>query len=164
MMKITKSLVFITAIVSMVSAFAAPLAPKIETGFPASKLLGASIWDLEFKNKYAAPVYITVTNNGRELLNKFEVPKPAVRFDLAKEKDFGYVRVSGLDLNKQTSITVYSYKTQIMPVAQYKIDGTGKTIYVSWEDGSLRPQKGKGIFDKTTQSGLSLKNNIETLK
>lgn len=36
----------------------------------------------------------------------------------------------------------------------------GKTIYVAWENQQLRPQKGRGIFQRETQSGWSLANNV----
>ncbi|MFZ5954302.1 MAG: hypothetical protein ACOYT8_04365 [Candidatus Dependentiae bacterium] len=36
----------------------------------------------------------------------------------------------------------------------------GKTIFVAWENGSLRPQKGRGVFQRTSQSGWSLNNNV----
>ncbi|BDC34941.1 hypothetical protein Noda2021_08990 [Candidatus Dependentiae bacterium Noda2021] len=36
----------------------------------------------------------------------------------------------------------------------------GKTIYVAWENRQLRPQKGRGVFQRETQSGWSLANNV----
>lgn len=136
-------------------------APKIETTFPASKPLGTSIWDFEFKNKEKYPVYITVKNNGRTILNNYKVNAATG----SSEKNMGYVRTTGLVLNQPTTIFISPVNNLLVDVSNYETSGkNNETIYVSWENQILRPQTGKGIFDKTTQSGLTLKNNVKTLK
>ncbi|MFZ5954303.1 MAG: hypothetical protein ACOYT8_04370 [Candidatus Dependentiae bacterium] len=43
--------------------------------------------------------------------------------------------------------------------ALYQLSPSRK-LFLAWENNSLRPQKGTGIFSKTSQSGFSLENNI----
>ncbi len=54
------------------------------------------------------------------------------------------------------------YTDPITNAAQQKlyIIQPGKTMYVAWENSALRPQKGRGVFQRTTQSGWSLNNNV----
>ena len=79
------------------------------------------------------------------------------------EKNNFYLRMSGLDLTQPTLIIINNQSAKIKE-SGVTIPGLGKTIFVSYENGELRSQSGKGFFSKETQSGLSLKNNIESIK
>ncbi|BDC34940.1 hypothetical protein Noda2021_08980 [Candidatus Dependentiae bacterium Noda2021] len=45
----------------------------------------------------------------------------------------------------------------------YKL-APSQIMYLAWENNALRPQKGTGIFSKTSQSGFDLTNNIVASK
>lgn len=67
-----------------------------------------------------------------------------------------------LDIHQGIIGIVIEYTDPLTNTAQQKlyIVQPGKTIYVAWENSSLRPQKGRGVFQRTTQSGWSLNNNV----
>ncbi len=157
-MKIIRIIACIISTLSATYAYSAT-----ETTFTASRPLGTAIWDLEVRNKWAKDIFITIENNGHIILKRFKVHKPQPHPDLTKEESYGVVRATGLDLKKATKITIYPYKDQEDVYAtHYVTKGNGKTIYVTWENDELRPQKGTGFFNKETQSGLPLKNNVSS--
>lgn len=141
---------------------------QTEEGFPAKN---PAIWDFEIKNKSPFEIFVTLKNNGKE--NEYTIAGYSSWLKKVEEKDFGYRRISGLNLNLPTQITI---KYGLGSEKTYDIPGNGKTIYVTWELNQkeskrhipnlsyyiLRPQSGKGIVNKTTQSGLSLKNNLSS--
>lgn len=45
----------------------------------------------------------------------------------------------------------------------YKLSPS-QIMYLAWENNALRPQKGTGLFSKTSQSGFDLSNNIVASK
>lgn len=112
-------------------------------------------WNFEFKNKDNIELFVTVQNGTR--IAVYEHPVYAAKG--SRESDYSYLRISGLNLALPIIVTV---STHYDAVQSFAINPTWKTIYVSYEGRSLRAQKGTGFFNKTTQSGLNLKNNITT--
>lgn len=123
----------------------------------ASKVPGV-IWSFELKNKDKINFKITVQNGSKTILYNHEVA-PSKGSD---EKSHFYLRLSGLDLKKPTLIDINNPSASLEK-AGVAIPGNGNTIFITYEKGKLRTQSGTGIFSKETQSGLSLKNNIQTV-
>lgn len=110
-------------------------------------------WNFEFKNKDNVDLFVTVQNGTR--VAAYEQPLHASKG--SKESDYSYLRINGLNPTLPIIITV---STHYDVVQSFLINRPHKTIYVSYEGRKLRAQKGTGFFDKKTQSGLSLQNNI----
>lgn len=126
----------------------------------ASNIPGVT-WNFEVKIKDKNAPKISVRNGDRVILDKYQMlPSKG-----SAEKDHFYLRLSGLNLKQPTLIMINN------PAEKGKengvvIPGDGKTIFVSYENGKLRPQSGTGgiIKEQKTQSGLQLKNNIKDIK
>ncbi len=115
-------------------------------------------WNLEVKNKqFGHRIYVTIQNGNKLVINRQRVA--GSKGDA--EKDHGYLRVSDLNLGLPVLITLED-EYALPRIKGYMIERGAKdrTIFVTYENGELRTQSGKGFFSKETQSGLSLKNNI----
>ena len=120
---------------------------------------GISNWSFEFKNEENHSVTVSVINNNQKILSNYQVGPQGTR---------GYVRTTGLNLNRPTLIIIKDSLNK-MPRA-YKTSGDNKTIYVSWKNNKLEPQighrrivlKGRSPNYSITDSKLDLEKNINT--
>lgn len=111
---------------------------------------------LEIRNRDKYPLQVTVENDNKK--QEFVIPANNSKFF---ERDIPVVRLGNLDLmHSKTKIFIVFEKDGKRFEHIYFIPRQ-KTIFVSWENGNLRAQKGvRGM----SQSGLSIGANNVTNK
>ncbi len=111
-------------------------------------------WNFEVKNRTGKKLYVTLQNGNNILLFRHEVAASQGFFYHTP----GYLRLSGLNVGLPIIITLEIGKSD-GKIQAYGIGvlGQDKTIFVTYESGKLRPQKGQ---ESKTTSDLSLQNNI----
>lgn len=125
----------------------------IENSFSISE--PSESYTFEFKNKTNNKVYLSVIQ-GKKIVKDYEVAASQG----SKESQHGYIRLNKkvFDPKKETIIWLSSFQDQWPAVlCNIKPSKKGNTVYLTYEDSKIRPQKGKS---GKTQTGLSLKNNI----
>ena len=155
-MKLFKKIVMITFFFSISCMFIQSILPvgMDENKMKASKIEGIT-WNFEFKNKEKKAFQLSLKNGKTIILDRYAI-QPSKG---SAEKDHFYLRLSDLDLHKPVYIAIF-YPDKKGTDHGFLIQGSGKTEFLTYENGSLRPQSGTGVFNKETQSGLSLQNNI----
>ena len=155
-MKLFKKIVMITFFFSISCMFIQSILPvgMDENKMKASKIEGIT-WNFEFKNKEKKAFQLSLKNGKTIILDRYAI-QPSKG---SAEKDHFYLRLSDLDLHKPVYIAIF-YPDKKGTDHGFLIQGKGKTEFLTYENGSLRPQSGTGVFNKETQSGLNLKNNI----
>lgn len=118
-----------------------------------AKVQNAAIpWRFELSNKSGKPIVVKILDKNRYL---------AVQEEL---KDKEKLRISDFDT---TNLYVLIRRPGTIGkhdiVKQIRTDGR-KTVYLTYENGILRPQKGGGLFGQEgmTESGLDNTNNLDT--
>lgn len=146
---------------------------KEERNFKATKLPGGVRWNFELRNRTADALWVQVRyadENVPVIRSILPAAKPYLERHLIKsEQAIPVIRAADLDLQKPVIITIEtarhvigkSDKIRIAPGKSWRIEPSQRlfdTVFLSFEKGELRPQKGS--FGKT-QSGLSIEKNIK---
>lgn len=124
-------------------------------------LVGAGLQGtFELRNHDAKPLVITIMQPAREqrVADGSTQFIPSMQIDKTVPASSGGKPTSvGLSLDPQypTYLRIGSPTQPYEPMYTFR---PGKTIFVAYEKGAIRPQKGS--FGKT-QSGLALKNNVQ---
>ncbi|HXW86119.1 MAG TPA: hypothetical protein VEK38_02130 [Candidatus Bathyarchaeia archaeon] len=77
----------------------------------------------------------------------------------------GFMRIADVDTANPITISLYMHypkeEKYATPSATYTINPQGRTVFLTWDGKTLRPQTGPllGLLNKT-ESGLPLKNNV----
>ena len=114
-------------------------------------------WTFELKNKTPQTFWISIQNGNKIALYDYQLAASKGK----RDKDYTYLRLSGLNLKLPIIVTVVSESGAIQSFA---ITPDEKTVYVSYDKRTLAPQKGGGLLNRAlskTASGLSLANNID---
>ncbi|HXW86118.1 MAG TPA: hypothetical protein VEK38_02125 [Candidatus Bathyarchaeia archaeon] len=111
-------------------------------------------YTFELMNKSSKPIWVELSCHGSPLSKRIGVG-PMVG------KDRGYLRSPNIDTTRHLNVSIYQFANATDPIKESHIYADGKTIYLTWDGNTLRPQTGPllGLTSKT-QSGLSLKNNV----
>lgn len=138
--------------------------PTIET----SSITLSQDWDLELRNRSLSTIYCAVEQSGQSLFDDTNGAQLLLRaqrswWRFIRESSVRSVRIRGIDLNTPVLITIFAADTGFeggfvkgKQLAQYEIIPSGKKIFLTWENGSLRPQT--GTLSGITQSGIVLPN------
>jgi hypothetical protein len=109
-------------------------------------------FNFEIMNKSAVPIWVELSTSGNMLLDATGVAP------MFNKKERGYLRSGDIDTMRHLNVTIYRNNKQ---PEEHHIYADGKTIFLTWDGKDLRPQTGTFLgLSKTTDSGLSLKNNV----
>lgn len=150
----------------------------VENTVKASK--PTSMWNFEIENKTDQPLYVQLFNDTSK-----EALLPAGKGTVSAKSSInnGYLRAAGI--NPRQKITMYVWwKKEDRDVGRqvdlgkrispqdrehyranrsytFAEDPERTSLFFTWDKGEpkLYPSKGKGIFSKSTNSGLPIKNN-----
>lgn len=151
-----KLLIAIIAIAFTNKAYAA-----VETSFKATENV-VPAWNFELRNRTTKPIKIKVINNSNDIFGEQNKLDGKSVLGLLKESSIPVVRSNDIDQENTTYIGIYDANNKFLK--GYTIN-SHKPIFLSWENGALRPQKGMKTNDKQitvrTQSGLSLRKALD---
>jgi hypothetical protein len=117
-------------------------------------------FELEIMNKSPENIWVTIKDNRTTVVESY-----GIRGMVGSKR--GYLRMAGLDTSYPITIEIYNrspdQRYSPEPSYVYQIHAQGQTVYLTWDGKTdLRPQTGPLYgLTKKTESGLSLKNNVE---
>jgi hypothetical protein len=123
--------------------------------------------NFEIRNHEQFPIFVRLIQKGFRTVdqtNNYQLsytPSTVGQLTLVNGKSGGAIDswASGFDWSRPTYVEIAYLKNKQFVNQVYGVPAY-RTVYVAFENGQLRPQKGKG-FGKFTQSGFPLVENIK---
>lgn len=123
--------------------------------------------NFEIRNHEQFPIFVRLIQKGFRTVDQTDnyklsfTPATIGQLTLVNGKSGGAIDswASGFDWSRPTYVEIAYFKNKQFISQLYAVPAY-RTVYVAFENGLLRPQKGKG-FGKFTQSGHPLNENIK---